>query len=126
MKFPIPKDLTEVTQENHIDFVATKILGWTTNDVGLWWCKDGEPIVKRLLSSSNESFNPFARIQDTKLCNKFLDDNNIFYHINKSPGKEWVVIAWNDNLMVSGIAKTEEMARMCAILMAANKLMEEK
>ena len=76
------------------------------------------------------NFNPFTRPQDTKLLDKWLVGNGFIMNVDLLRNGNWecrVFFSHNSGIgYVSRTAPTEEMARACAVLMAYNKLKEDK
>jgi hypothetical protein len=115
--------LEDVRQE-HIDFVATKIMGWDGR-IGSkisslnWWKVDEFVIAKN-------KFNPFTNIEHAKMLDGWLVENTLTLDItlNKDyEGTIYAIIFNGRGEFVTGcISKSEPFARTVAILKAYIKL----
>lgn len=130
MTFPIPKTISDVTPELcrrvFTDICGGKVIegcfinGIYHDEKNVWEFSSG----KRCLDSD---FNPFLNIQDTKLCDPWLVGNKLLMHclFRYCFGKPWwgFIYPADGDWDVEYFSETEEMARMCAILKAYNKMM---
>ncbi len=80
-------------------------------------------------------FNPFTRIQDTKLCDPWIENNELSMTINKEPDAvngEYLfeTLIHNDidyrEINIQVFHESEPFARMVAIIKAFNKMEEDK
>lgn len=122
-KFPIPKSIEDVAPELRRN-IFTEICGGTIrNGIGHL---DGKYYITGDQFIHHDEFNPFVRIQDTKLCDPWVVGNEIT-----------IIIRWNKRgFDITAIrygftvghefSRSESFARMVAILKAWNKLQEIK
>ena len=127
---PIPSSIADVTPDlcrrvfeeicggRFVDLEYTTMWG----DKGVRWTHDD---VKG--GKLEEGFKPFTRIQDTKLLDKWVVENDFYMQIDIV--NRFCVVHLRSYGDISNDCKasagTEEMARACAIIDAYNKLKEE-
>ena len=118
---------TTVDRKMYYDFHGKGKHGWT--DTEYYILPDGQ------YNMSVSEGNPFTRLQDTKLLDDWLENNELSMTINKKPDAvngEYIfeVLIYSDvdyrEINVQVYADTEEMARACAIIDAYNRRNHEK
>ena len=120
-QIPIPSSIADVTPEL-CRRIAIEICGWKAiyydEYFTRFWC-DGDNMIIPL-----NDFNPFTRLQDTKLLDKWVVENDFYMQIDIV--NRFCVVHLRSYGDISNDCKasagTEEMARACAVLMAYNKL----
>ena len=131
---PIPSSIADVTPDL-CRSVFVGILGGTVDKKPTRWL-EGKTICSDIRWRLNgqvfgsESFNLFKNIADTKLLDKWVVGNGFIMNVDLLRNGNWecrVFFSHNSGIgYVSRTAPTEEMARACAVLMAYNKLKEDK
>jgi hypothetical protein len=135
MKFPIPipetindPRLPEICKRIFVEICGGEIVishRDRRNERGVW----------KIGGIQYFSFRPFTRIQDTKLCDPWLENNELEMTVRKFPDAVngeylWEVLiddaVTHRDISVQVFEETEEMARMVALLKAYNKIMEDK
>jgi hypothetical protein len=139
MKFPIPKTIEDVTPEL-CRRVFTDICGGTIDrrnkhdsfpGLGkkeIWYIGE-KPNDRWWGDIDSLRFNPFTRIQDTKLCDSWVFKNLGLFALEMVFHD--AVFYFGYTVSVGNVTgfysdESEPFARMCAILDAANKMMEGK
>ena len=144
---PIPSSIADVTpplcRRVFVEILGGKIGKpfqdkYLTEEAELWDFPNGsnrESMVLATRLSCYPIFQPFTRIQDAKLLDDWLENNELSMTINKKPDAvngEYIfeVLIYSDvdyrEINVQVYADTEEMARACAIIDAYNRRNHEK
>jgi len=136
-KIPIPSSIADVTPDlcrRVFEEICGGWVGWYAG-MSFWHFPD------KSIQSPPHTFNPFTRIQDTKLLDKWVvgnglgmvvvlrkatkllesDETRYVFDVQIGSTKKRKI----NFTTVRHTAKTEEMARACAIIDAYNKLKEE-
>jgi len=119
-KIPIPSSIADVTPDlcrRVFEEICGGWVGWYAG-MSFWHFPD------KSIQSPPHTFNPFTRIQDTKLLDKWVVENDFYMQIDIV--NRFCVVHLRSYGDISNDCKasagTEEMARACAVLMAYNKL----
>jgi len=122
-KIPIPSSIADVTPDlcrRVFEEICGGWVGWYAG-MSFWHFPD------KSIQSPPHTFNPFTRIQDTKLLDKWVVENDFYMQIDIV--NRFCVVHLRSYGDISNDCKasagTEEMARACAIIDAYNKLKEE-